>query len=77
MTFFGQTSTQAPQEMHSGEYILSSLTMAFTSRLMGQFFVQSLQSMHFSLSASRWRWGVPETRAAKRPAVMKGARRQP
>ena len=52
-TFFGQTSTQAPQEMHSGDAIFSSLTILFTSRLMGQFFVQSLQSMHFSLSASR------------------------
>ncbi len=51
ITFLGQTSTQAPQEMHSGENISSRRTMAFTSRLMGQFFVQSLQSMHLSLSA--------------------------
>lgn len=51
MTFFGQTSTHAAHEMHSGESIADAFTIAFTSRLIGQFFVQSLQSIHFSLSA--------------------------
>ena len=73
----GHPSTHVPHRMHSLFSIAPCCTMRWTSRLIGQFFVQVKQCMHFPPSDLKRRAGHLKRFLIFLPMIIKGAIQQP
>lgn len=77
MTPFGQLSTQVRHRIHSELDMSLFVTIELTSRLIGQFLLHLLQSMHWNLSALSRSEGNFSLSLAFVPIIMNGAIQQP